>query len=684
MKKRRGNRFRKMLAVLLSAVLAAVMIPMPVFAEEDQGEVTVAALTAALSDGTDLYSFKAGDKAIIPEYTVVTGHPAYVSNSRIRKKNGSDWEDYHEEEYTEGLYRYEIWLQIDGERIEQHISPRYVDVNNAFWYVNNIGYSMDGNEVSRSYMVVYSPEYSVAAGSEVSGTGWTLKNGILTITSDEGMADWTANGREDYKTQVTGAVIQDGVTAIGDGAFASCGSLEKVTVQTETPPTIGSGVFENCVQMKEGSILVPAGKEEDYKAAWESYADFIADRDVPAEEHSHSDITFTAWTETDRLPDAAGNYYLTEDVTLSWRWEVPEGTVNLCLGGKTIDGAETEDAVHISHQSTLNLYDHSGGGKITGGRQNGVSNEGAFNLYDGKISGNGSGVFNGGTFHMHGGEITGNGGTNGGGVNNGGAFCMYGGVISGNTAERGGGVYVSDGGEITVGGNAVINGNKDLAGNANNVYLQTEQVIAVDKDNPPSAANIGITASDVPAETKPVNITGANEENYSKYFHSDNGDYTVADSGANHVLQLVARTGGDGSGDNSGSTGGDESGDNSGSTGDGENVDASPDSDSGDDSAKPPSARDGEPKTGGGGPVRIYATAAMIAGFAYLLLYFKEYEIGMSEETKKKLTARMIRWARQGGRIRRIIALAGILLLLVYYHSIGKKTSVEWQEIYEK
>ena len=82
--------------------------------------------------------------------------------------------------------------------------------------------------------------------------------------------------------------------------------------------------------------------------------------------------------------------------------------------------------------------------------------------------------------------------------------------------------------------------------------------------------------------------------------------------------------------------------------------------------------------------MRIYATAAMIAGFAYLLLYFKEYEIGMSEETKKKLTARMIRWARQGGRIRRIIALAGILLLLVYYHSIGKKTSVEWQEIYEK
>ena len=76
------------------------------------------------------------------------------------------------------------------------------------------------------------------------------------------------------------------------------------------------------------------------------------------------------------------------------------------------------------------------------------------------------------------------------------------------------------------------------------------------------------------------------------------------------------------------------------------------------------------------------ATLAMIAGFAYLTLYFGEHSRGMTEETKKELTSKLIRWARRGGRGRRIIALAGIFLLLVYYHSIGKKTSVEWEEVH--
>ncbi len=91
--------------------------------------------------------------------------------------------------------------------------------------------------------------------------------------------------------------------------------------------------------------------------------------------------------------------------------------------------------------------------------------------------------------------------------------------------------------------------------------------------------------------------------------------------------------------------------------------------------------KDTEPKTGDNEPIRWYATLAMIAGFAYLLLYFADGAHGMTEKEKRKLVERIIHWAHRGGRIRRLPALAAIFLLLVYYHGIGKKIAVRWQEI---
>lgn len=55
---------------------------------------------------------------------------------------------------------------------------------------------------------------------------------------------------------------------------------------------------------------------------------------------------------------------------------------------------------------------------------------------------------------------------------------------------------------------------------------------------------------------------------------------------------------------------------------------------------------------------------------------------GMTEETKKELVSRLVGWAKRGGRIRKWIALAAVFVLLVYYHSIGKKTCAEWKQIY--
>lgn len=91
-----------------------------------------------------------------------------------------------------------------------------------------------------------------------------------------------------------------------------------------------------------------------------------------------------------------------------------------------------------------------------------------------------------------------------------------------------------------------------------------------------------------------------------------------------------------------------------------------------------------EPKTGDTTPTELYATIAMIAGLSYVILDLAEHRHGMTEEKKNELTARLVRFARKGGHIRRMLVIAAIFLLLLYYHSIGKKTSVQWEEVYGK
>lgn len=93
--------------------------------------------------------------------------------------------------------------------------------------------------------------------------------------------------------------------------------------------------------------------------------------------------------------------------------------------------------------------------------------------------------------------------------------------------------------------------------------------------------------------------------------------------------------------------------------------------------------KDNEPKTGDDTHLELYATAAMIAGLAYLRMYFGDFKCGMTEEEKKELISRIIRWAHRGGRLRRILAIAAIIPILMYYHSIGKRTDTEWNKVYD-
>ncbi len=177
-------------------------------------------------------------------------------------------------------------------------------------------------------------------------------------------------------------------------------------------------------------------------------------------------VTFEPWTKSG-LPDKAGNWYLTKDVTITSGWTPKTGTV-LCLNGYTITRTSPSDsdeaAIHVTGEFTLT--DCQDKGKLTAGQafrgaQSGVwvRAGGTFNLYGGDITGistggtAGAGVRMGessnitSAFNMDGGSITNNkvGAIDGGGVEVGDydTFNMYGGVISGNTAMRdGGGVRV--------------------------------------------------------------------------------------------------------------------------------------------------------------------------------------------------------------------------------------------------
>ncbi|WP_443665207.1 S-layer homology domain-containing protein [Dysosmobacter sp.] len=225
--------------------------------------------------------------------------------------------------------------------------------------------------------------------------------------------------------------------------------------------------------------------------------------------------------------DKAGNYYLTDNVTLTENeaWKPADGVV-LCLNGKSIQASGNFDVITVNNGVTFTLCDckSSGStGKVThsNGTGSGVYVNGTFNMYGGSISGN-SAIYGGGVriertiknpvFNMYGGEITNNkaasSGGFGGGVYVNGTFTMSGGSITKNTVSDtkgiyyGGGVYVSESATFTVSGTVNITGNTAENGNANNVFLpfvdQSLKSFTIGKNGLASDSIIGVATNAAP------------------------------------------------------------------------------------------------------------------------------------------------------------------------------------------
>lgn len=193
------------------------------------------------------------------------------------------------------------------------------------------------------------------------------------------------------------------------------------------------------------------------------------------EPHTHDDITFNqAWTSSDSLPTAAGNYYLDTDVTVTSGIGLL-GDVSLCLNGHKImwggvseglptlfyingtnfnlcdcDNEHEHKAVWDANEKFLVVDDAAAeedvvttfkGGYIAGHHDEVFSvSDSEFNIYGGTLIGNGGAqdfaadpavaVSRGTDFRMYGGNFLGN---------HGGAIRFYSGDAANNTAEFHGG-----------------------------------------------------------------------------------------------------------------------------------------------------------------------------------------------------------------------------------------------------
>ena len=110
----------------------------------------------------------------------------------------------------------------------------------------------------------YLCDYSDSGEDDHSGTGWSIKNGLLTVVGSigtdgampeygYGSAPWS-----EYGNEITAIVVESGVSAISEGAFAGLESVTSVTLP-EGLVSIGSAAFESC---DISAITLPASLTE--------------------------------------------------------------------------------------------------------------------------------------------------------------------------------------------------------------------------------------------------------------------------------------------------------------------------------------------------------------------------------------------------------------------------------------
>ena len=267
---------------------------------------------------------------------------------------------------------------------------------------------------------------------------------------------------------------------------------------------------------------------------------------------------------------ASGNYYLTENLTLTSEILVDRNSiVKICLNGHSI--TQTANAGIFANNGTLDVIDCMVAGKLSGGKGctstqaggciynsgtitiSGITMDGNSAPHGGAVSnygdmqitnctitnnsanGDGGGISNSGTLTVTNTKITGNNAVNGGGISTIGKLTLNNVTVTGNTANYGSGIRTNASPDVTVSGDIIIRDNS--AGKYPDMLLNSSK-LAVDANGPGANSYISVSAIPAPTSTAPVSLTGTNNADYSGYFHTDNPDYAII-NGENNTVMLV-------------------------------------------------------------------------------------------------------------------------------------------------
>ena len=277
------------------------------------------------------------------------------------------------------------------------------------------------------------------------------------------------------------------------------------------------------------------------------------------------DSTFTGGTL------ASGNYYLTENLTLTSEIRVDRNSiVKICLNGHSI--TQTANAGIFANNGTLDVIDCMAAGKLSDGKGctstqaggciynsgtitiSGITMDGNSAPHGGAVSnygdmqitnctitnnsanGDGGGINNAGTLTVTNTEITGNNAVNGGGISTIGKLTLNNVTVTGNTADHGSGIRTNASPDVTVSGDIIIRDNS--AGKYPDMLLNSSK-LAVDANGPGANSYISVSAIPAPTSTAPVSLTGTNNDDYSGYFHTDNPDYAIINGESNTVMLVM-------------------------------------------------------------------------------------------------------------------------------------------------
>lgn len=121
---------------------------------------------------------------------------------------------------------------------------------------------LEAEETEEATQVQAEAVTSGTCGAEGDGSNlrWSLSGGVLAISGKGAMKDWNFYGTDvspwkDNK-QITGIVINDGVTSVGNGAFYACSKVTSVQLPT-TLKSVGYLAFYFCAGLK--TVDIPDG-----------------------------------------------------------------------------------------------------------------------------------------------------------------------------------------------------------------------------------------------------------------------------------------------------------------------------------------------------------------------------------------------------------------------------------------